>query len=161
MNSIYHPNVFMRSFATRTPHRSVPPFLREAIQLLQLVGFDLIWIETAGIGQADTEITDYADLTVYVMTPEFGAPSQLEKIDMLEYADFVVLNKFDRKGAQDALYAVRKQYQRNFKRFLGAAGSHAGISHLSVQLQRPRGKSLFQGADGKGTEFEARGLGRC
>jgi methylmalonyl-CoA mutase len=117
MNSIYHPNVFMRSFATRTPHRSVPPFLREAIQLLQLAGFDLVWIETAGIGQADTEITDYADLTVYVMTPEFGAPSQLEKIDMLEYADFVVLNKFDRKGAQDALYAVRKQYQRNFKRF--------------------------------------------
>ncbi len=117
MNSIYHPNVFMRSFATRTPHRSVPPFLKEAIQLLQLAGFDLIWIETAGIGQADTEITDYADLTIYVMTPEFGAPSQLEKIDMLEYADMVVLNKFDRKGAQDALYAVRKQYQRNFKRF--------------------------------------------
>ncbi len=117
MNSIYHPNVFMRSFATRTPHRSVPTFLKEAIQLLQLAGFDLIWIETAGIGQADTEITDYADLTVYVMTPEFGAPSQLEKIDMLEYADFVVLNKFDRKGAQDALYAIRKQYQRNFKRF--------------------------------------------
>ena len=117
MNSIYHPNVFMRSFATRTPHRSVPPFLKEAIQLLHLAGFDLIWIETAGIGQADTEITDYADLTIYVMTPEFGAPSQLEKIDMLEYADMVVLNKFDRKGAQDALYAVRKQYQRNFKRF--------------------------------------------
>jgi len=117
MNSIYHPNVYMRSFATRTPHRSVPPFLREAIDLLKLAGFDLIWVETAGIGQADTEITDYADLTVYVMTPEFGAPSQLEKIDMLEYADFVVLNKFDRKGAQDALFAVRKQYQRNFKRF--------------------------------------------
>nr|BAL57827.1 methylmalonyl-CoA mutase [uncultured Bacteroidetes bacterium] len=117
MNSIYHPHVYMRSFATRTPHRSVPPFLREAIALLQLVGFDLIWVETAGIGQADTEIVDFADLTVYVMTPEFGAPSQLEKIDMLEYADFVVLNKFDRKGAQDALFAVRKQYQRNFKRF--------------------------------------------
>ncbi len=117
MNSIYDARVFMRSFATRTPHRAVPPFLGEAIQLLQLAGFDLIWIETAGIGQADTEIVDYADIKVYVMTPEFGAPSQLEKIDMLEYADFVVLNKFDRKGAQDALYAVRKQYQRNFKRF--------------------------------------------
>lgn len=117
MNSIYHPHVYMRSFATRTPHRSVPPFLKEAIDLLHLAGFDLIWVETAGIGQADTEIVDYADLTVYVMTPEFGAPSQLEKIDMLEYADLVVLNKFDRKGAQDALFAVRKQYQRNFKRF--------------------------------------------
>ncbi len=117
MNSIYHPHVYMRSFATRTPHRAVPPFLHDAIALLQLAGFDLIWVETAGIGQADTEIVDYADLTVYVMTPEFGAPTQLEKIDMLEYADLVVLNKFDRKGAQDALFAVRKQYQRNFKRF--------------------------------------------
>lgn len=117
MNSIYHPSVYMRSFATRTPHRAVPPFLKEAIALLQIVGFDLIWVETAGIGQADTEIVDYVDLSVYVMTPEFGAPSQLEKIDMLEFADLVVLNKFDRKGAQDALYAVKKQYQRNFKRF--------------------------------------------
>ncbi|MCX7607076.1 MAG: cobalamin-dependent protein, partial [Bacteroidia bacterium] len=144
MNSIYHPNVYMRSFATRTPHRSVPPFLKEAIDLLQLSGFDLIWVETAGIGQADTEITDYADITVYVMTPEFGAPSQLEKIDMLEYADFVVLNKFDRKGAQDALFAVRKQYQRNFKRFGEPLEAMPVFPTLASQFNDPGVNRFFR-----------------
>ncbi|GIV24140.1 MAG: Fused isobutyryl-CoA mutase [Bacteroidia bacterium] len=144
MNSIYHPNVYMRSFATRTPHRSVPPFLREAIDLLKLAGFDLIWVETAGIGQADTEITDYADLTVYVMTPEFGAPSQLEKIDMLEYADLVVLNKFDRKGAQDALFAVRKQYQRNFKRFSEPLEAMPVFPTLASQFNDPGVNRFFR-----------------
>lgn len=144
MNSIYHPHVYMRSFATRTPHRSVPVFLREAIDLLQLAGFDLIWVETAGIGQGDTEIVDYADLTVYVMTPEFGAPSQLEKIDMLEYADLVVLNKFDRKGAQDALFAVRKQYQRNFKRFGEPLEAMPVFPTLASQFNDPGVNRFFR-----------------
>lgn len=144
MNSIYHPNVYMRSFATRTAHRSIPPFLKEAIELLQLAGFDLIWVETAGIGQADTEIIDYADISVYVMTPEFGAPSQLEKIDMLEYADFVVLNKFDRKGAQDALFAVRKQYQRNFKRFSEPLEQMPVFPTLASQFNDPGVNRFFR-----------------
>ncbi|MDW8236490.1 MAG: methylmalonyl-CoA mutase family protein [Bacteroidia bacterium] len=144
MNSIYHPNVYMRSFATRTAHRSIPPFLREAIDILQLAGFDLIWVETAGIGQADTEIVDYVDISVYVMTPEFGAPSQLEKIDMLEYADFVVLNKFDRKGAQDALFAVRKQYQRNFKRFGEPLEAMPVFPTLASQFNDPGVNRFFR-----------------
>jgi len=144
MNSIYHPRVYLRSFATRTAHRSVPPFLREALDLLQLASFDLIWVETAGIGQADTEITDYADLTVYVMTPEFGAPTQLEKIDMLEYADLVVLNKFDRKGAQDALFAVRKQYQRNFKRFGEPLEAMPVFPTLASQFNDPGVNRFFR-----------------
>ncbi|MCS6895282.1 MAG: methylmalonyl-CoA mutase family protein [Bacteroidia bacterium] len=144
MNSIYHPHVYMRSFATRTAHRSIPPFLGEAISLLQLAGFDLIWVETAGIGQADTEIVDYTDISVYVMTPEFGAPSQLEKIDMLEYADFVVLNKFDRKGAQDALFAVRKQYQRNFKRFSEPVDVMPVFPTLASQFNDPGVNRFFR-----------------
>ena len=91
--------------------------LADVIALYRAAGFDLVVVETAGIGQSDTEIVDLADLSLYVMTPEFGAASQLEKIDMLDFADFIAINKFDRKGAEDAMRDVRKQYQRNRQLF--------------------------------------------
>jgi len=113
MNSIHSPDVFVRSLATRQAHRALPGAVRDALLVFQAAGFDLVLVETAGTGQSDSEIVDLADLSVYVMTPEYGAPSQLEKIDMLDLADLVVLNKFDRQGARDALRDVRKQWRRN------------------------------------------------
>lgn len=115
MNSIHHPNIFMRSMATRQAHLALSKHISEVICILKHAGFDLILLETSGIGQSDTEITNHSDLSVYVMTPEYGAGSQLEKIDMLDFADMVVINKTDRKGSADALRDVRKQYARNHK----------------------------------------------
>jgi methylmalonyl-CoA mutase len=112
--------VYFRSMATRRAHAAVSATVKDGLALLRAAGFDLILLETAGIGQSDTEAAELADLSLYVMTPEYGAPSQLEKIGMLDYADFVVLNKFDKHGAEDALRDVRKAYQRNHKLF-GAA----------------------------------------
>jgi methylmalonyl-CoA mutase len=117
MNAIQAPYVFVRSLATRQAHLAVSAAVADAIRVLQAADFDLIIIETAGIGQADSEVVDLADASVYVMTPEYGAPSQLEKIDMLDLADLVVLNKFDRRGAEDALRDVRKQWRRNHAQF--------------------------------------------
>jgi len=113
MNSLAAQNLFMRSLATRRRHSATSEALKDVIALYQLAGFDLIVVETAGIGQSDTEIVDFVDHSLYVMTSEYGAASQLEKIDMLDYADFVVLNKFEKRGAQDALRDVRKQWRRN------------------------------------------------
>jgi methylmalonyl-CoA mutase len=113
MNAIHGPGLFARSLATRRAHLAVAEAVRDGIRVLQAAGYDLILVETAGIGQSDSEIVDLADLSVYVMTPEYGAPSQLEKIDMLDLADLVVLNKSDRAGAEDALRDVRKQWRRN------------------------------------------------
>jgi methylmalonyl-CoA mutase len=113
MNAIHVPTVFVRSLATRQAHLALSAAVRDSVSVLQAAGFDLVIVETAGIGQSDSEIIDFADLSVYVMTPEYGAPSQLEKIDMLELADLIVLNKSDRAGAQDALREVRKQWRRN------------------------------------------------
>ncbi|WP_022834810.1 methylmalonyl-CoA mutase family protein [Salisaeta longa] len=121
MNAIYGDGaadrVYMRSFATRQAHRSTSEALKEAIGVCQAAGFDLILLETAGIGQSDTEIVDLTDASLYVMTHDFGAPTQLEKIGMLDLADFVALNKFEKRGSQDALRDVRKQVQRNRLRF--------------------------------------------
>src|SRR5580693_9379636 len=113
MNSLAAESIFMRSLATRRQHLATSAVLKDVIDLYQLAGFDLIIIETAGIGQSDTEIVELADLSIYVMTAEYGAASQLEKIDMLDFADFIVLNKSEKRGAEDALRDVRKQWRRN------------------------------------------------
>src|SRR5665213_4263506 len=113
MNSLAAQSIFMRSLATRRQHLATSAVLKDVVDLYQVAGFDLIIIETAGIGQSDTEIVELADLSVYVMTAEYGAASQLEKIDMLDFADFVVLNKSEKRGAEDALRDVRKQWRRN------------------------------------------------
>ncbi|MBE1237855.1 methylmalonyl-CoA mutase family protein [Phaeovibrio sulfidiphilus] len=113
MNAINHPNIFMRSLATRETGAEISPALAEVIAATRLAGFDLVIVETSGIGQGNAAIVPYVDLSLYVMTPEFGAASQLEKIDMLDFADLVAINKFDRKGAEDALRDVSRQVQRN------------------------------------------------
>lgn len=113
MNAIHHPQIYMRSLATRDAASEVSRALPDALAACKLSGFDLIVVETSGIGQGDAAIVPHVDLSLYVMTPEFGAASQLEKIDMLDFADFVAINKFDRKGAQDAWRDVAKQMQRN------------------------------------------------
>ena len=117
MNSIHDPRIYMRSLATRQSNIALSRYVKDAVVILKASGFDLIMIETSGIGQSDSEIVDLSDLTLYVMTPEYGAASQLEKIDMLDFADLVVVNKSDKRGALDALRDVKKQYQRNHKRF--------------------------------------------
>ena len=113
MNSLRSDRIYMRSIATRRQHLATSEVLGDSIQFLKSLGFDLVLVETAGIGQSDSEIVDLADYSVYVMTSDYGAASQLEKIDMLDYADLVVLNKYDRRGAEDALRDVRKQWKRN------------------------------------------------
>ncbi|MBL8730791.1 MAG: methylmalonyl-CoA mutase family protein [Planctomycetes bacterium] len=117
MNAAVDARVFVRSMATRRANLSLAEGVHDALNVLKLAGFDLIVLESSGIGQSDSEIADHADASLYVMTPEFGAQSQLEKIDMLDYADLVAINKFDRRGARDALRDVKKQYQRNKKQF--------------------------------------------
>ncbi len=113
MNAINNSRVYMRSLATRQSNLALSAYVKEAIQVLKAAGFDLIILETSGIGQSDTEILDHSDVSLYVMTPEYGAATQLEKIDMLDFADVIALNKFDKRGALDALRDVKKQYQRN------------------------------------------------
>ncbi len=117
MNSLRNENTYMRSMATRRQHMATSVILQDAITFLKSAGFDLLIVETAGIGQSDSEIVDMVDIPVYVMTSDFGAQSQLEKIDMLDYADLVVLNKFDKRAAEDALRDVRKQWKRNHLAF--------------------------------------------
>jgi isobutyryl-CoA mutase len=146
MNAIHAPTVFVRSLATRQAHLALSTAVRDAVSVLQAAAFDLVIVETAGIGQSDSEIIDLADLSVYVMTPEYGAPSQLEKIDMLELADLVVLNKSDRAGAEDALRDVRKQWRRNHNSFslpddavpvyptVASRWSDAGTDHFYTAL---------------------------
>lgn len=121
MNAIDHPAIYMRSLATRDTGSEISAALPEVIAACKLAGFDLIVVETSGIGQGDAAIVPHVDVSMYVMTPEFGAASQLEKIDMLDFADFVAINKFDRRGSLDALRDVRKQYQRNRERFADKA----------------------------------------
>ncbi len=144
MNAINHPHIYMRSLATRGAGTEVSASLREVIGACRVSGFDLIIVETPGIGQGDAGIVPLVDVSLYVMTPEFGAASQLEKIDMLDFADFVAINKFDRKGAEDALRDVRKQVQRNRQAFeqrpedmhvLGTVSSHFNDEGVTALYQ--------------------------
>ncbi|MBT2683250.1 fused isobutyryl-CoA mutase/GTPase IcmF [Bacillus sp. ISL-37] len=113
MNAIFSPRVFMRSLATRQSRSELSLAIKDAIDVVKAAGFDLVIVETSGIGQGNAGITDVCDVSMYVMTSEFGAPSQLEKIDMIDYADLIVINKFERKGSEDAKRQVQKQYQRS------------------------------------------------
>ncbi len=130
MNSLPHPRAYMRSLATRQANLALSPHVATAIDVVKAAGFDLVLLETSGIGQSDTEIVDLSDLSMYVMTPEYGAATQLEKIDMLDFADLVAINKADKEGALDALRDVRKQYRRNHVAF--EAGDDDLPIHLTV-----------------------------
>ncbi|NOR86801.1 MAG: hypothetical protein GQ527_04270, partial [Bacteroidales bacterium] len=117
MNSINNSRVYMRSLATRQANLALSRYVEDALDIMKAAGFDLIILETSGIGQSDTEITEFSNTSLYVMTPEYGAATQLEKIDMLDFADFIAINKFDKRGALDALRDVKKQYARNHMLF--------------------------------------------
>ena len=143
MNAIHHPNVYMRSFATREANLSVSKSVQGAIKVLKAAGFDLIIVESAGIGQSDSQITEFSDVSLYVMTPEFGAATQLEKIDMLDFADIVCINKFDKKGSLDALRDVRKQYQRNHQLFSTPLEQMPVFGTIASQFNDPGVNQLF------------------
>jgi isobutyryl-CoA mutase len=117
MNAINNDRVYMRSLATRQSNLALSPHIQDAVNIVKAADFDLVILETSGIGQSDTEIEEHSDVSMYVMTPEYGAATQLEKIDMLDFADIIAINKFDKRGAQDALRDVQKQFQRNHTRF--------------------------------------------
>ena len=134
---------YMRSFATRQAHRATSESLREAVAVAQAAGFDLVVVETAGIGQSDTEIGGLADVSLYVMTAEFGAPSQLEKIGMLDTADLVALNKFEKRGSQDALRDVRKQVQRNRQAFSTSPDAMPVYPTMAARFDDPGVSRLY------------------
>src|SRR6218665_805959 len=113
MNAIRNERVYMRSLATRQSNLALSKYVKEAVDIVKAANYDLIILETSGIGQSDTEITEHSDMSLYVMTPEYGAATQLEKIDMLDFADIIALNKFDKRGALDAIRDVKKQFKRN------------------------------------------------
>ncbi len=144
MNAIQHPNIYMRSMATREAGSEVSQALPDAIAACKVAGFDLIVVETSGIGQGDAAIVPLVDVSLYVMTPEFGAASQLEKIDMLDFADFVAINKFDRRGAADALRDVRKQYQRNRELFKQAPDQMPVYGTIAARFNDDGVTALYQ-----------------
>ncbi|MCB9252628.1 MAG: methylmalonyl-CoA mutase family protein [Flavobacteriales bacterium] len=144
MNSIKNKRVFMRSLATRQANLALSKHVDDAVLILKAAGYDLIILETSGIGQSDTEITDHSDVSLYVMTPEYGAASQLEKIDMLDFADLIALNKFDKRGAQDALRDVRKQFQRNHNRFEEKTDSMPVYGTIASQFNDPGMNDLYK-----------------
>ncbi len=144
MNSISNANVYVRSMATRQSNLALSKFVKDALNIMKVANFDLIVLETSGIGQSDTEIVDHSDLTLYVMTPEYGAASQLEKIDMLDFADVIALNKFDKRGGIDALRDVKKQYQRNHQLFDKDAESMPVFGTIASQFNDPVVNQLYR-----------------
>ena len=144
MNSIKNDRVYMRSLATRQSNLALSKHVDEALQILKAAEYDLIILETSGIGQSDTEIMDHSDVSLYVMTPEFGAATQLEKIDMLDFADVVALNKFDKRGALDAIRDVKKQYKRNHNAFDMADEDVPVYGTIASQFNDPGMNSLYK-----------------
>ena len=143
MNAINNPRVYMRSLATRQANLALSKYVQESIDICKAAGYDLIIVETSGIGQSDTMITDYCDVSLYVMTPEFGAATQLEKIDMLDFADVVAINKSDKRGALDAIRDVRKQYKRNHQLFTADDDSLPVYATMASQFNDPGMNTLF------------------
>jgi methylmalonyl-CoA mutase len=143
MNSINNDRVYMRSLATRQSNLALSKYVNDALEILKTANFDLIILETSGIGQSDTEIVDHSDVSLYVMTPEFGAASQLEKIDMLDFADIVAINKFDKRGALDALRDVKKQFQRNHNLWDEDPETMPVYGTIASQFNDPGTNSLF------------------
>lgn len=144
MNAIRNERVFMRSMATRQSNLALSKYVHDAVQILKAASFDLIILETSGIGQSDTEITEHSDVCMYVMTPEYGAATQLEKIDMLDFADIIAINKFDKRGAMDALRDVKKQYQRNNKLFEQDADKMPVYGTIASQFNDPGANTLYR-----------------
>ena len=143
MNAIFNPRVYMRSLATRDSKSELSKSIQEAIQVVKAADFDFIIIETSGIGQGDAEITEITDLSMYVMTAEFGAPTQLEKIDMIDFADFIVINKFEQKGSEDAFRQVRKQYERSRMLFHQDPETFPVFGTIASQFNDPGTNTLF------------------
>jgi methylmalonyl-CoA mutase len=144
MNSISSPKVYMRSLATRESDKALSVHVQEAIDVCKAAQFDFIILESAGVGQSDASILDYCDVSLYVMTPEYGAASQLEKINMLDYADVVAINKFDKAGALDALHDVRKQYKRNHQLWNAKDEELPVIGTIAAQFNDSGINELFE-----------------
>ena len=144
MNAIRNERVFMRSMATRQSNLALSKYVQDAVDILKASQFDLIVLETSGIGQSDTEITEHSNVCMYVMTPEYGAATQLEKIDMLDFADIIAINKFDKRGALDALRDVKKQYQRNHKYFEQDTDSMPVYGTIASQFNDPGANTLYK-----------------
>lgn len=144
MNAIAHPRAYMRSLATRDDNTALSAALQEAIDICKAAAFDFIILESAGVGQSDASILDYCDVSLYVMTPEYGAASQLEKINMLDYADVVCINKFDKAGALDALHDVRKQYKRNHNLWTAKDEELPVVGTIAAQFNDAGINELFE-----------------
>ncbi len=144
MNSISSPRAYMRSLATRESDKALSEYVQEAIDICKATGYDFIILESAGVGQSDASILDYVDVSMYVMTPEYGAASQLEKINMLDYADVVCVNKFDKAGALDALHDVRKQYKRNHGLWTAKDDELPVVGTIAAQFNDAGVNELFE-----------------
>ncbi|HSN60723.1 MAG TPA: methylmalonyl-CoA mutase family protein [Ferruginibacter sp.] len=144
MNAISSPRAYMRSLATRESDVALSQYVQQAIDICKAAGFDFIILESAGVGQSDASILDYCNVSMYVMTPEYGAPSQLEKINMLDYADLICLNKFDKAGALDALHDVRKQYKRNHSLWDAKDGELPVVGTIAAQFNDAGVNELFE-----------------
>ena len=152
MNAVSNDRVYMRSLATRQSNLALSRHVGDALDILKVAAFDLIILETSGIGQSDTEILDHSDVSLYIMTPEFGAATQLEKIDMLDFADLVAINKFDKRGGQDALRDVRKQFKRNHELWEAADDDLPIFGTIASQFGDPGTNQLYSAVMAKMAE---------